>query len=250
MAHVIFLRALLRREFKITSPVRFGSKTRPAVPGHYLKMAIRTLLFDADDDFENAKLACFDLVHNKRVDTKLLVDHLLTCKFNKRNFKLVRRAEWIEFETRDTFIRLSCSSWKAVYFRLTDPRTKEDFAWGIAPRNLFIQRKRFKNLVTIPQYLYPSVSKVDFDDDECAVCQLDKRTVLFDPCGHFCTCARCALYLNTCPKCRVSISQKHLLKEIRCHFCKHDKNLFWCTFSKTISCESCGICNKSIKIFA
>ena len=43
----------------------------------------------------------------------------------------------------------------------------------------------------------------------CKICFNNKLNVVFDPCGHFCTCIDCAQNIETCPICRVIIEKKN-----------------------------------------
>jgi hypothetical protein len=62
----------------------------------------------------------------------------------------------------------------------------------------------------------PSVSqletaKADADADNflCTVCMEQEREILFLPCGHLCTCVKCAESMAACPVCRTNIQQRH-----------------------------------------
>ena len=46
------------------------------------------------------------------------------------------------------------------------------------------------------------------EDRVCKVCMGAPASVLFDPCGHLCTCWRCSSALNRCPMCRRRIRRK------------------------------------------
>ncbi|XP_069686347.1 E3 ubiquitin-protein ligase LRSAM1-like isoform X1 [Periplaneta americana] len=43
---------------------------------------------------------------------------------------------------------------------------------------------------------------------ECVVCMDDKCEVIFVPCGHMCTCIKCAELVQECPMCRSQIERK------------------------------------------
>ncbi|KAI0216724.1 Baculoviral IAP repeat-containing protein 2, partial [Lamellibrachia satsuma] len=39
----------------------------------------------------------------------------------------------------------------------------------------------------------------------CKICMDDEAKILFLPCGHLCSCAKCAPALRNCPICRALI---------------------------------------------
>jgi len=47
------------------------------------------------------------------------------------------------------------------------------------------------------------------DDTECIVCMSEDKSVVFAPCGHYCSCESCAIQINhsqgKCPICRTRI---------------------------------------------
>ena len=51
------------------------------------------------------------------------------------------------------------------------------------------------------------------EERACKVCMKDEVSILFDPCGHICTCTKCSSGLNECPICRGKI-----IKKIRAFF--------------------------------
>jgi len=46
------------------------------------------------------------------------------------------------------------------------------------------------------------------NDMTCKVCLTNEKSVAFDPCGHVCTCERCASKIDKCPICRAPIDKK------------------------------------------
>lgn len=41
----------------------------------------------------------------------------------------------------------------------------------------------------------------------CKICKENRSNVVMIPCGHICTCDKCASKLSKCPSCRTRISQ-------------------------------------------
>jgi hypothetical protein len=57
-----------------------------------------------------------------------------------------------------------------------------------------------------------SEEDIDSDEDDktqCVICMYESREVLFVPCGHVCSCTKCAEDIETCPMCRATIKQSH-----------------------------------------
>ncbi|CAG0901206.1 unnamed protein product [Cyprideis torosa] len=48
-------------------------------------------------------------------------------------------------------------------------------------------------------------------EGECVVCLAERCAVVFLPCGHVCTCAKCSPQVDACPLCRGAISSRILL---------------------------------------
>ena len=46
------------------------------------------------------------------------------------------------------------------------------------------------------------------EERACKVCLKEEVNMVFDPCGHVCTCTKCSSDLNECPICRGKISKK------------------------------------------
>eukprot|EP00966_Prymnesium_polylepis_P166308 3844273-Prymnesium_polylepis.3 len=40
------------------------------------------------------------------------------------------------------------------------------------------------------------------EDKLCAVCLVDEKNILFEPCGHITVCEGCAFQVDKCPLCR------------------------------------------------
>ena len=57
----------------------------------------------------------------------------------------------------------------------------------------------------------PAPPPIDYNVAICCICQSDKPTIVFDPCGHLCMCYKCTkeseTKLKDCPICRVKISK-------------------------------------------
>ena len=55
----------------------------------------------------------------------------------------------------------------------------------------------------------PSTADAELDGEDCAVCWAAQAQVIFQPCGHLCTCKSCAgpflAQKLPCPMCRASI---------------------------------------------
>ena len=43
---------------------------------------------------------------------------------------------------------------------------------------------------------------------QCKLCLDLDAAVLFDPCGHICTCVNCSQAVGECPMCRTAIRRK------------------------------------------
>lgn len=48
----------------------------------------------------------------------------------------------------------------------------------------------------------------DTESPECVICYADKKEIVFDPCGHFYTCASCSQKIKVCPICRANINNR------------------------------------------
>lgn len=48
----------------------------------------------------------------------------------------------------------------------------------------------------------------DDGESECVICYDDDKEIVFEPCGHLYTCAKCANKILKCPCCRVPITGK------------------------------------------
>lgn len=53
-------------------------------------------------------------------------------------------------------------------------------------------------------------SKDESNNDTCTICEVFKKNVFFDPCGHT-ICGGCAIKLNECPWCKSRISHKKVM---------------------------------------
>lgn len=45
------------------------------------------------------------------------------------------------------------------------------------------------------------------DENLCKICYDEEYNMVFFPCGHVCTCTRCAFTVSTCPYCRQMITE-------------------------------------------
>ena len=58
---------------------------------------------------------------------------------------------------------------------------------------------------TVPLRIYD----VDTMNNDCAICMDNEKSIVFIPCGHYCSCMSCAITLqstSSCPICRASIT--------------------------------------------
>lgn len=77
---------------------------------------------------------------------------------------------------------------------MTDPITHQDFAWGIMSGDL--KKSHYgtkKTLETLLTNFFPRKEAQDFGKEACEKCFIDKKLIIFEPCGHFRFCSSCAL---------------------------------------------------------
>lgn len=49
---------------------------------------------------------------------------------------------------------------------------------------------------------------IEAKNPECNICMdTQNELIIFAPCGHYCSCAKCAQKLDKCPMCRTNINQ-------------------------------------------
>jgi len=66
-----------------------------------------------------------------------------------------------------------------------------------------------ERVIPSPEEEIPSAPPVELtEDNECTICMDAVRNVVFLPCGHVCSCSKCAAKLAQCPICRAQIDQK------------------------------------------
>merc|ERR1719513_274195 len=66
-----------------------------------------------------------------------------------------------------------------------------------------------ERVIPSPEEEVPSAPPVELtEDNECTICMDAVRNVVFLPCGHVCSCSKCAAKLAQCPICRAQIDQK------------------------------------------
>lgn len=246
MAKVIYLGCLTIQEFKAQEQVLFDGKTCAAKPGRFVFkcVVVKRFLHHRDD----GETSVIKLIHDKRLDTGLLVNHLLRCNL-KRNCTYAELDHHPTFSSDHADILMKMREDKIV-FRFTDPRFKEDFAWGVAPRNIFTESG--SSLITIPHHFYPRIKsdQIVHDENECKVCLTKpKSMMLLHPCGHYCVCARCSLQLSHCPLCRTLIGRRRIFHEPKCKWCFKTSNLMWCKCCNVILCQDCNPGDSFKKLF-
>lgn len=83
--------------------------------------------------------------------------------------------------------------------------------------NKWFYQCNHKKQITILNESPPNESKVDLkrikifedtDSPECVICCVDKKEIVFDPCGHFYTCVSCSQKIKVCPICRANINNR------------------------------------------
>lgn len=90
--------------------------------------------------------------------------------------------------------------------------SSEDVKLAKGPRGKYFYRINTKNIQILDHIDEKINIKVYGDDDssECIVCMDANKDVVFAPCGHYCSCSKCAnniynSYNQKCPMCRASI---------------------------------------------
>jgi hypothetical protein len=48
----------------------------------------------------------------------------------------------------------------------------------------------------------------DDDSDECVICMVDKKQIVFGPCGHYFSCKTCSEKCVLCPICRCAVTDR------------------------------------------
>lgn len=52
------------------------------------------------------------------------------------------------------------------------------------------------------------IKELSLDDDKCAICLVNQKSIAFAPCGHASWCESCAREMKVCPLCRESVSSR------------------------------------------
>ena len=102
------------------------------------------------------------------------------------------------------------------------------------------------------------------DHENCKICFSEKSEIIFEPCGHFMSCASCAKEIfnkngKKCPMCRKEIKyiRKFYLKEINCacgtskvnsvlRDCNHAYMCMTCSQNAKDQGETCKYCDLKI----
>jgi len=89
----------------------------------------------------------------------------------------------------------------------------QDFNNILIVTTLQLDNKSYKlyNLLITASIGTPERDKIygisEDDTKECEICNVDERTILFEPCRHYIVCLDCSKHLTKCPMCRVHIEK-------------------------------------------
>lgn len=246
MTHAVYSFEILHFEFKIRGRVSFDDFTvRKALPGRYVYKTVGVQwIFDADHD--DGELALIHLVHNKRLDTKRLIEYLLYCDFDldeknavtkpKDRYRIEFDGDRVEFDT--------VKGWHTL-FKMTDPITRQDYVWGVLPGGQAGLKKYCywtkKTLVTLPRHFFPRKMQ-DFGEEACEKCFINKKSVIFYPCGCFQFCSACSLKMRDCPTCKERIETREV--EGYSWICRkcgtREKLNHWDIYGNVVLCDDCA----------
>lgn len=96
----------------------------------------------------------------------------------------------------------------------------------------------------VAQTTLENVQNDEGDKRTCAVCLVNKATILFLPCKHLSCCTLCAVSMSDCPICRkkVIILQKMETTLVKCVVCKKESATILHSPCRHISsCTTCGL---------
>ena len=70
-----------------------------------------------------------------------------------------------------------------------------------------LQQRLQNSLNTVNEHMHDVAQR----NQTCIICYDNKRNQFFDPCGHMVCCQQCGDRINTCPVCKIDISNKKIV---------------------------------------
>eukprot|EP01064_Diplonema_japonicum_P039300 TRINITY_DN9814_c0_g1_i1.p1 TRINITY_DN9814_c0_g1~~TRINITY_DN9814_c0_g1_i1.p1 ORF type:complete len:291 (+),score=40.38 TRINITY_DN9814_c0_g1_i1:31-903(+) len=80
--------------------------------------------------------------------------------------------------------------------------THDRWRWGLRPGKEFTTKAEAKRFRALSQAVISHLQQLS---PRCIICNTSPKSVTFNPCQHFCTCAACSTQLTTCPVCASAI---------------------------------------------